>query len=95
MKKNNPMKVSSNYGVALSVNRLMFVVLVWKKLNEQFDSNMEVATNNNAASDIVTELINGKEGFRVHVNVPTASDVEAYLVRRRKQELMDRYATED
>ena len=48
-----------------------------------------------AATAIATELISGKEGFRVHVSVPTQADVEAFLVRRRKQELMDKYAAED
>ncbi|KAI9599476.1 Isy1-like splicing factor [Syncephalis fuscata] len=72
---------------------------VWKQLTEQYDDSMEVTTttanDRDSTHDMVTELINGKEGFRVHVNVPTAADVEAFLVRRRKQELMDRYATEN
>ncbi|RKP25433.1 Isy1-like splicing factor [Syncephalis pseudoplumigaleata] len=67
----------------------------WQQLMEQYGDTMDVTTQASAATDVVTELINGKEGVRVHVNVPTASDVEAFLVRRRKQQLMDRYAAQD
>jgi hypothetical protein len=45
-----------------------------------------------AATVIATELINGKEGFRAYVSIPSQQDVEDFLVRRRKQELADKYA---
>ena len=51
------------------------------------DEEMEDADNSGLAGE-------GESRFVAHVPVPTQRDVEDMLIRRKKQELLDRYASD-
>ena len=62
-------------------------------INEDLDGNIYLIKLSNSVSDNETKGI-ADEPFVSHVPVPSQKDVEKILVSRKRQELLDRYASE-